>query len=178
MTDNIEESGEISGNKWTDLFKPKNGGSEGDDSEKEIAELKDKLLRTLAELENTRRRATEEKDKALKFAITNFTKDLIAVMENFYLAFNSVVGKDFSDSDFSIFFSGMELTFSEFKKIFEKNGIKRIYPIGEQFNPDFHEAIVQVDDEEKESGMIVDVMQAGYLLNGRVLKPALVAVVK
>jgi molecular chaperone GrpE len=185
MTEEIENK-ENSPKKWTNSFRPKHvdepKADDTDDSKlaSENADLRDKLLRTLAELENTRRRADEEREKTIKFAITNFTKDLITVMENFYLAFNDIENKNVNEKNnsFQVFFQGIELTFNEFKKVFERNNVKRIFPLGEVFDPDFHEAIAQVEDKDNESGVILEVMQAGYTLNGRVLKPALVVVAK
>ncbi len=186
--ENIDNNEKIESNenkkKWTDAFKKHNTNTIDDNTqeienskiEQENASLKDKLLRTLAELENTRRIAVEEKEKTIKFAISNFAKDLITVMENMYLAFKSVEKVE-KNGDFGVFFNGIEMTFNEFKKIFDKNNIKRIYPLNEVFNPAFHEAVAQVDSE-KETGTIVEVMQAGYLLNNRVLKPAIVVVAK
>ena len=95
-------------------------------------------------------------------------------MENFYLSFGNL---EKNTDDFESFVKGVELNFNEFKKIFEKNNIKRIYPTGEMFNPDFHEAISQIESEA-ETGTVVDVLQAGYSLNDRVIKPALVIVAK
>lgn len=171
--------------KWTDKFKSvktENGStdiaSKDEDLIKkltdEVENLKSRLLRSLAEVENTRRICEEEKVKTAKFALTNFVKQLINVMENFYLAFDNLQNKN---GEFEAFTSGIEMNFNEFKKIFENNGVKRIYPSGEQFNPEFHEAISQIESEE-ESGTIIEVLQAGYLLNDRVIKPAMVVVAK
>lgn len=144
---------------------------------KENADLRDKLLRTLAELENTRRRSAEEKDRALKFAVAGFVKDLIVIMEDFHLALASV-GEGEKDESFKVFYSGIKLTFSELKKIFEKNNVKRIYPLNEQFNPNFHEAVTGAEGGDCAPGTVLEVMQAGYMLNDRVIKPALVVVAK
>ena len=184
--------------KWTDTIKPKNGAAavevpatDSDQNEnvtetvetntdivtkltEENASLKDKLLRTLAELENTRRICEEEKSKTIKFAITNIAKDLIVIMDNFYRAFDNV---DEDKSNLENFWQGMELNFNEFKKVFDKNNIKRIFPLNEEFDPAFHEAISQVESD-KETGTVVEVLQAGYILNDRVIKPALVVVAK
>lgn len=143
----------------------------------ENGELKEKLLRTLAELENTRRIAIEEREKTIKFALTNFVKDLILVMEDFYLAMDDVKNKEKNES-FQSFYEGIELTFNELKKIFEKNKINRLYPINEKFNPDFHEAIAHLEKEGIDGGVIIEVMQAGYTLNDRIIRPALVTVSK
>ncbi|MDR2077537.1 MAG: nucleotide exchange factor GrpE [Rickettsiales bacterium] len=142
----------------------------------ENAELRDKFMRTLAELDNTRKRSSEEKEKISKYAIANFVKDLTNVMENFYLAMNSVAGKEKSE-DLKVFYGGIELTFSEMRKVFEKNNIKRIYPLNEQFDPNYHEAVTSIESNNT-AGTIIEVMQAGYILNGRVIKPALVVVAK
>lgn len=163
--------------KWTDAFKSKNNNVNDDIITKlteENTSLKDKLLRSLAEVENTRRICEEEKSKTVKFAITNIAKDLIGIMDNFYLAFNNLNN---NKSDLESFSKGIELNFNEFKKVFEKNNIKRIFPLDEEFNPTFHEAISQVESD-KTSGTVIEVLQAGYLLNDRVIKPALVVVAK
>ena len=181
--------------KWTDTIKPKNGAAaveHGDNIQKDKTEntdaadnfdtitklteennsLKDKLLRTLAELENTRRICEEEKNRTIKFAITNIAKDLIVVMDNFYRAFS-----DENKDNLESFWQGMELNFNEFKKVFDKNNIKRIFPLDEEFNPAFHEAISQIESDKK-AGTVIEVLQAGYTLNDRVIKPALVVVAK
>jgi molecular chaperone GrpE len=137
----------------------------------ENGQLKDKFLRTVAELENVRRISTDEKEKTAKYAISNFANSLIPVMENFFLAFKNAKKEKIENT----FFEGINMTFNELKKVFEKFGLKRIYPMGEQFNPDMHQAITQTDSKEPEN-IIVDVAQAGYVLNDRVLKPALVVV--
>lgn len=138
--------------------------------------LKDSLMRTLAELDNTRRRAIEENEKTAKYAIGKFAEDLIPVMENFYLAFKNI-GENIDEKNFKIFFDGVKMTHSELKKVFEKNGLVRLFPVDEKFNPDFHNAISQVESD-KEEGAIVDVMQAGYTIKGRLLRPALVIISK
>ena len=199
--DNENKQEEVKG-KWTDRFKSikaKNNASStgdnenknnddngdkaedarGDDGEiqrlkEENESLKSKLLRTLAEIENTIRIGEEEKSKTLKFAITNITKELINIMENFYLSFENL---EKNKNDFDSFLKGVELNFNEFKKVFDKNNIKRIYPLNEAFNPDFHEAISQIESD-KDSGTVVEVLQAGYMLNERVIKPAMVIVAK
>ena len=146
--------------------------------EEENKKLKDSLMSALAELDNTRRRAIEENQKTAKYAIGKFAEDLIPVMEDFYLAFNSIEGSNLLDEKVSkTFFDGIKLTQNELKKVFEKNGLVRIYPMHEAFNPDLHNAITQIESEE-EDGKIVQVMQAGYMIKDRLLRPALVGVSK
>lgn len=177
---NTEEQ-QKSQTKWTNKFKSvKTDNSNNNDNDliqkltEENESLKAKVLRSLAEVENTRRICEEEKSKTMKFAITNFSKDLINIMENFYLAFGNL---EKNTDDLESFIKGTELNFNEFKKIFEKNNIKRIYPVGEMFNPDFHDAISQIESDT-ETGTVIEVLQAGYTLNDRVIKPALVIVAK
>lgn len=147
------------------------------DLEKENADLKDKLLRTLAELENTRRISVEEKEKTLKFATTSIVKDLIPIMDIFYKAIDDAKDRE-KDEYFKSFYDGIEMTFNEFKKLFDKNKIERLFPMGEKFDPNLHEAIAHIEKEGVKSGVIIEVMQPGYTLNGRVVKPAMVAVSK
>jgi len=144
----------------------------------ENQKLKDTLMRTLAELENTRRRSAEENEKMAKYSISRFAEDLIPVMENFYLAFKSVgENEKYDENKAKIFFDGIKLTQNELKKVFEKNGLVRIFPVNEKFNPNFHNAISQIESD-KEEGTIVDVMQSGYMIKDRLLRPALVIVSK
>jgi molecular chaperone GrpE len=137
----------------------------------ENRQLKDKFLRTVAELENARRILADEKDKAVKYAISGFASALVPVIENYFLAFENANEEEIERT----FFEGVTLTFNELKKVFEKFGLKRIYPEGEKFNPEAHQAIAQINSE-KEENTISEVSQAGYMLNDRVLKPALVVV--
>lgn len=150
--------------------------SEVDALKNQVAELNDKILRTLAELENTRRRTREEVEKMSKYAISKFATDLIPVMENFYLAMDNAPKEEFKVSEkLQNFHKGIEMTQAEMNKAFEKQGVKRIYPIGEEFNHDLHQAISKIPSDEKE-GTVVDVLQAGYTINDRLLRPALVVV--
>jgi len=145
---------------------------------KERDDYKDKLLRTTAELQNTIRRNQEEIEKTHKFAITNFAKDLVNTMENLFSALDNLPKEEVEKNEkFKNFADGVALTYSELKKTFDKNKIKRINPMGEKFNPNFHQAIVQIPSDEEE-GSIVQVMQAGYVINDRILRPALVGVAK
>jgi len=153
-------------------------GTQADGVEEENKKLKETLMRTLAELDNTRRRSADEKDKMAKYAIGKFAEDLIPVMENFYMAFLSVSEEDFNTSPkVKTFFDGIKMTQSELKKAFERHGLIRLYPINEPFNPDLHEAISQLESDESE-GTILQVLQAGYMIKDWLLRPALVAVAK
>lgn len=168
----------------SDTKEETNSESNSKDSEKikeleeENKKLKDTLMSTLAELDNTRRRSIEENQKTAKYAIGKFAEELIPVMENFYLAFNSINGLDKYDEKTSKnFIDGIKLTQNELKKVFERNGLVRIYPLNENFNPDLHNAITQIESDQ-EDGKIIEVMQAGYTIKDRLLRPALVCVSK
>jgi len=146
--------------------------------EEENKKLKETLMRTLAELDNTRKRSIEENDKIAKYAISKFAEDLIPVMEDFYLAFESVKDADLCDEKTAkSFFDGIRLTQNELKKAFDRNGLTRLFPLNEDFNPDLHNAIAQVESDVDE-GKVVQVMQAGYKIKDRLLRPALVCVSK
>lgn len=141
-------------------------------------ELNDKLLRLAAELENQRKRSRDDLERANKYAISNFASELTTVVENFYLSQqNSPKEAIETSNEVKNFVDAIDMTKKELTKILEKNGIKRVYPLNEPFNHDFHEAISQVPAQEnQEEGVVVQVIQAGYLIQDRLIRPALVAV--
>lgn len=141
-----------------------------------INNLNDKLLRTLAESENFRRRCKDDLEKTSKYAISNFANDLVLVMENFYLAVDNMPMEAIDKSpEIKHFADAIVMTKKELTKVFEKNGIKRLNPIGEKFDHNFHDAIARVESDEEE-GVVVKVIQAGYLIHDRLIRPALVGV--
>ncbi len=146
--------------------------------EEENQALNDKILRLAAELDNTRKRSREEVDKANKYAVSNFAGDLVLVVENFYLASDNLPQEEIDKSDSVKHFSeAMVMTKKELTKILERYGIKRIYPLNEKFDHNYHEAISQiVADENEEDGSIKQVIQAGYSIGERLIRPALVVV--
>ncbi|AIL65639.1 HSP-70 cofactor [Rickettsiales bacterium Ac37b] len=148
--------------------------------EKEITLLKDQLLRAVAETENVRRRAEKQYEEASKFAITNFARDLINVMENLYRATEFASSSDVAFTpELKAVIEGVEITQKEFISVFEKHGLKRIVPArGEKFDHNIHQAVAHVEDQELESGLVTQIMQAGYTLKDRLLRPAMVAVSK
>jgi molecular chaperone GrpE len=146
--------------------------------EQKISDQNDKFLRTLAELDNVRRRAREENDKTAKFAIANFAGDLVTVAENFFMASENAP-KDEIEKNPAIknYALAIEMTEKELLKVLEKNQVKRIYPINQDFDHNFHEAIANIESEAKE-GSVVQVIQAGYSIADRLIRPALVGVAK
>jgi len=147
--------------------------------QEELDATKSKVLVLAAELDNVRKRHAKEIQDSHKFAASNFAKDMIDVLENLYRAEESIdTTKLDSDETLRQIFSGVELTKKTLIDAFEKNGLKRISPEGEQFNHDLHQAVTQVESETHKSGEVVQVIQAGYVLKDRLLRPALVAVAK
>ena len=146
--------------------------------EQKISEQNDKFLRTLAELDNVRRRSREENDKTAKFAIANFAGDLVTVAENFFMASENApkdeIAKNPAIKNYAL---AIEMTEKELLKVLEKNQVKRIYPLNQDFDHNFHEAIANIESEAKE-GSVVQVIQAGYSIADRLIRPALVGVAK
>ncbi len=148
------------------------------DLEKAIIDLNDKLLRSLADLDNSRKRAREEMEKTSKYAISNFASDLVLVVENFFLATDNAPIEEIEKSPaIKNFADAIVMTKKELVKILEKNSITRIYPLGEKFDHHFHEALAQVESEGEE-GIVVQVIQAGYKIADRLIRPALVGISK
>ena len=146
--------------------------------ENELSQAKDKLARAYAESENLRKRSALDLEKASKYAVSNFASDMAPVVENFYLAVQNAPKDEIAKSDVvKNFVEGLLMTQKEILKIFEKNKIRRINPEGEKFDHNFHQAISKIEDKEKESGDIIQVVQAGYMIDDRLLRPALVVVV-
>lgn len=143
-------------------------------------ELKDQLLRTLAELDNTRKRHKTQLDDTNKYAVSKFARDLIEVVENLYRAIHSVDESQLEENaPLKQFYDGVLMTKKELLSSFEKQGIQRIAPEkGEAFNHHQHEAVAHVPVPDAEAGSIVDVVQAGYMIHDRLLRPAMVAVAK
>jgi len=147
---------------------------------KEAADTKDRLLRTLAEMENLRRRTDREIADTRQYAVANFARDLLAVADNMQraLATLSADFRDQADPVVKSHIEGVELTERELMKVMEKHGIKRFDPQGEKFDPNLHQAMFEVPDPNVPSGMVAQVVQPGYMIADRVLRPALVGVSK
>ena len=144
-----------------------------------IDDLNDKLLRAMAEAQNTRRRADIDIQNAKNFGIQSFAKDLLGVMDNLIRASESVSEADAAaDAKLKAIRDGIEITKREMVNILERNGIKRIEPMNEVFDPNLHQAISQVSDANVAAGTVLQVLQAGYILKDRLLRPALVVVSK
>jgi len=146
----------------------------------EAASLKDKLLRALAEMENLRKRTERDVADSRAYAITAFARDILTVADNMHRALNALDTelRQRADGSVKALLDGVELTERELLNVLEKHGVKKFSPAGERFDPNVHQAMYEVEDSELPAGHVAQVIQAGYLLGDRVLRPALVAVVK
>ena len=146
--------------------------SQSDDLLEQIEDLKNQVLYAKAEAENIRRRSYEEADKTRKFAIEGFSQELLSVKDSL----EASLGSDNVDN--KILIDGVELTLKQLNAVFEKFNIVEINPIGEKFDPNEHQAMSMVESKEQESNTVLSVLQKGYKLNDRVIRPAMVSVVK
>jgi molecular chaperone GrpE len=147
---------------------------------REGAEHKDKLLRTLAEMENLRRRTEREVTDARIYAVASFARDILAVADNMDRALKALDDELRAKADAGVkaLLDGVELTERELLKVLEKHGVKKFEPNGEKFDPNLHQAMYEVADASRPAGTVAQVVQAGYMIGERVLRPALVAVAK
>jgi molecular chaperone GrpE len=147
---------------------------------KEVAESRDKMLRTLAEMENLRKRTAREVADARIYGITGFARDVLDIADNMQRALDAVPAeaKASADPGLKALMEGVELTERSLLNTLEKNGVKKFDPAGEKFDPNFQQAMYEVPDTSVPAGTVVQVVQAGYMIGERVLRPALVAVSK
>eukprot|EP00565_Helicotheca_tamesis_P000493 CAMPEP_0185724772 /NCGR_PEP_ID=MMETSP1171-20130828/1158_1 /TAXON_ID=374046 /ORGANISM="Helicotheca tamensis, Strain CCMP826" /LENGTH=278 /DNA_ID=CAMNT_0028392703 /DNA_START=34 /DNA_END=870 /DNA_ORIENTATION=- len=150
--------------------------------EKQVKDLKDQLLRSLAEQENTRRIAKRDVDTARNFAVTSFAKSLLDSSDNLSRALDAVPPEFRHDTEnhpvLATLYEGIQMTDEGLTKAFAKNGLKKFGEVGEPFDPNKHEALFEYPDEKAEAGTIGQVMKTGFALNERVIRPAEVGVVK
>jgi molecular chaperone GrpE len=146
--------------------------------EAELGEYKDRLLRALAETENVRRRAQREREDASKYAVAGFAKDLLSAADNLRRALESLPESEAKDERTRSLLAGVAATERELLGVFERHGIKRIDPKGECFDHNFHQAIFETERPDQPSGSVVEVLQPGYVLHDRLLRPAMVGVAK
>jgi molecular chaperone GrpE len=147
--------------------------------EGEVVELKNQLLRALAETENLRRRSARERDDAVKYAAVPLIKDVLAVADNLHRALTSVPTDAVEGNEqLKTLLDGVEMTEKELQNVLARHGIERIEPIGERLDPHFHEALFEIPDPSVPPGTVLRVLQAGYRLRDRLIRPAQVGVSK
>ena len=148
-----------------------------DELEAKISELKDQLLRTVADSENLRKRLEREKEQTRKFGIANFAKDLLSIADNLGRALDAAPNKEgIEDQAIENFVLGVQMTEQELQKAFDNNNIRKIDPLGEKFDYNFHQAMFEVEETDQEPGIVVQVLQPGYAIDDRILRPAMVGV--
>ena len=144
----------------------------------EIGKLKDQILRAMAETENTRRRMKKEIEDAQKYAVGSFAKEMLSVADNFRRALEAVPQDGAGGDTLKNLVTGVEATERQLLAAFERFGIKKINPMGEAFDPNYHQVMMEIEDASKPAGMVVQVLQEGYMIHDRLLREAMVAVAK
>jgi molecular chaperone GrpE len=165
---------------------PAEGGPRADASaariaelEAEIGKLKDQALRAMAEAENTRRRSQREIEDNNKYAVSNFARDMLPVADNLRRALDGIPAEvRAADERLDKFAAGVDLTERELLQVLERYQIKRVDPLGQAFDHNLHQAVMQIESSDKPAGIVVQVLQPGYTIHGRLLRPAMVAVSK
>ncbi len=143
-----------------------------------LAESKDQLIRTVADMENLRKRSAREREDAMKYSISGFARDLLDVADTFKRALDSIPDDLRSEERINPLIEGIQAMERVLLSCFEKNGIRKIEPLDEIFNPNFHEVMFETPIPEKPSGTIIQIIEPGYLLHDRLLRPARVGVSK
>ena len=148
--------------------------------EQKLKDTEDKLLRSLAEIENQRRRFEKEIKDAFEFGSFNFAKESLAILDNLERAKNAIKNDEIlkSNKDLEKFLDYISITEKDLVSIFERNRITKIQAKGKKFDPNLHQAMAEIEDDKSEVGTIVQEIQCGYMLGDRLLRPALVGVAK
>ncbi len=149
-------------------------------TEEKLKEAEEKLLRSLAEIENQRRRFEKEIKDAFEFGSFNFAKENLATLDNLQRAKDAIKNDEKlkDNKDLNKFLENINIIEKDLISIFEKNNIKKIDAKGKKFDPNFHQAMSEIEDDKAEPGLIIQEIQAGYMLGDRLLRPALVSVAK
>ena len=148
------------------------------DSQDEIKDLKDQLLRTLAENENLRKRTAKEIEQIKKYGHISLLRDFLNVVDNMERAVKSVTSENQSETGVKNLIDGIEIVLKEMKSLLDKNQIKKIEPLHEKFDYNFHQAMFEAPSSDYEEGLIIEVIQPGYVLHDRLIRPAMVGVSK
>jgi len=146
---------------------------------KDAAEAKDKMLRALADADNTRRRAERDRADTSKFAVTGFARDMLTVSDNLRRALNAIPADQRNNNEqLKTIYEGVEATERELLRVFERNSIVKVDPLGQKFDPNLHEVIFEIPSADKEAGTVLQVVEPGYMIHERLLRPARVGVAK
>ena len=172
-------------NNESDLSSEKDGlnneenlDNDKSDLQDEIKDLKDQLLRTLAENENLRKRTEKEIEQIKKYGHINLLRDFLNVVDNMERAVKSSTSENTSESGVKNLIDGIEIVLKEMKSLLDKNQIKKIEPLNEKFDYNFHQAMFEAPSSDIDEGFILEVVQPGYILHDRLIRPAMVGVSK
>ena len=137
----------------------------------DLQEKKDRLLRLQADFDNFRRRSAKEREEISAVVTQNFCKDMLPLLDNFERAMAA------ETKDVEAFQKGVEMIYTQFQEVLKKNGLEQIEAVGQKFDPNFHQAVMRVEDPEKEDDTVAQELQKGYMVKGRVIRPSMVQVV-
>ena len=176
MSENIKKNQDIKVNDDEEKVKP----SKEKTIEEKLQEAEEKQLRSLAEIENQRRRFEKEVKDAFEFGSFNFAKESLAILDNLQRAKLAIKNDESlkDNKDLNKFIENLTIIEKDLISIFEKNNIKKIETVNKKFDPNFHQAMTEIEDEQAEPGTILQEIQAGYMLGDRLLRPSLVGVAK
>ena len=160
------------------LNSEENLDNDGNETQDEIKDLKDQLLRALAENENLRKRTAKEIEQIKKYGHIHLLRDFLNVVDNMERAVKSITPENQSDLGVKNLRDGIEIVLKEMRSILDKNQIKKIEPLHEKFDYNFHQAMFEVPSTEYDEGLILEVVQPGYILHDRLIRPAMVGVSK
>jgi len=148
--------------------------------EAELAQMKDQMLRSMAEAENIRKRALKEREDATKYAVTAFARDMLDISDNFRRALDAIPAEAKSGDDplLKNVMDGIEAVERNLLRIFERHGITKIEPLDQIFDPNFHEVMFEAPVPGKAPGTVIQLVEPGYMLNDRLLRPARVGIAK
>ena len=177
MSENSEKNNDKIEEKQKDSDEDKN---QDISTEEKLKETEDKLLRSLAETENQRRRFEKEIKDAFEFGSFNFARESLAILDNLERAKNAIKTDEIlkSNKDLDKFLENISIIEKDLISIFKKNKISKIISKGKKFDPNIHQAMTEIEDDKSEAGTIVQEIQSGYMLGERLLRPALVGVAK
>ena len=175
---NFSEDNDFS--KEKDEIKKSPDNKKDESEEEKFKEVQEKLLRTMAEMENQRRRSEKEKDEAFEYGGFNFAKESLSLLDNIDRAITSFKNDENlkHNKDLNKIIDGMNIIKDDLISIFKKNGIESIECINKKFDPNFHQAMLEVENNTKEPGTVIQEIQKGYMMKDRLLRPSLVGVTK
>ena len=166
--------------KKSTVDEEKDSSSKKESVEDKLKTIEEKLLRTMAEMENQRRRFEKERDEAFEFGGFHFAKESLAIIDNIDRAILSFKNDEKlkENKDLDKIIDGIEIVKNDLISIFKKNGIEPISCIDKKFDPNFHQAMLEIENDSKEAGIVIQEIQKGYMMKDRLLRPSLVGVTK